>query len=351
MWGTKVGSVRRVAAGAALATALAAGCAQEATLDLTATDGGVLANELLALAADRSSAEAYRFETDVTTWAMGTDAGDEENFGVTVTTTGEVDGDDQSSLTDMSGSFEGVPGNPMGGLDPNDLVVETVVVDDTMYVRAPIFGAMFNEMAGPGDELDDLGPFGAFGDIGDGWGHIDLEELPGELSPGDMTGAAGLDAATGLDLLGDAADQRSLGSDEIRGVPVEGYATTVTMEDLMVATGGDVEDLDEELPPGVIDDDVDVMLGIEIAVEAWLDGDGLVRRLVVDVDLADLMRLEPGAPQDMPSSLRMRSTTDLFDFGDESIVIEAPSGSVDITEAFRDMAEESLPIDGGVITS
>ena len=356
MWGTRVGTVRRVAAGGALAAALTGACAQEATLDLTATGAGVaLTTESLAAAADRSGAEAYRYETDITTWTMGDPNDPEQGFAITVATTGAVDGDNQSSSTDMGATFEDVPGDPVGELfDTDDLVVETMVVDGTMYMRAPFFAAALDAMLGEGLGPSDLGPFGPLGELGDDWGSIDLDALPGPITTGDVTGSGGLDPTGGLDLLAGTADQRSLGSDEIRGVPVEGVAATVTMEDLMVASGGDADDLDEELPPGMIDGpggSVDRMLALEIPVEAWVDGDGLVRRFVMDLDLGDIADLGPGAPEDMPASVRMRMTTDFFDFGDESITIEAPSDSVDITEAFRDLAEGSFPIDGGVITS
>jgi hypothetical protein len=141
--------------GAALAAAVvlvvaAAGCAQPAGPDL-ATVGTEFeaSSEFLAGAAERSSAEAYRIETDM---SMHLAFGGDELDIVAAVTTGEVDGRRSSMTMEMGALFESMAdamppsGAPPGALLGGDLTMEFVTDGDTMYLRAPVYAAMVDAM-------------------------------------------------------------------------------------------------------------------------------------------------------------------------------------------------------------
>jgi hypothetical protein len=137
--------------GAALAAAVvlvvvAAGCAQPAGPDL-ATVGTEFeaSSEFLAGAAERSSAEAYRIETDM---SMHLAFGGDELDIVAAVTTGEVDGRRSSMTMEMGALFESMAdAMPPSGAPPGgDLTMEFVTDGDTMYLRAPVYAAMVDAM-------------------------------------------------------------------------------------------------------------------------------------------------------------------------------------------------------------
>ena len=81
--------------------------------------------------------------------------------------------------------------------------------------------------------------------------------------------------------------------------------------------------------------------GQTVPPEAWVDEQGLVRRVVLTVDMGSVveaMDLPAGAG---PFEVSSGTTMDLFDYGDESIEIEIPTDYVDITDPYREM------LDGG----
>lgn len=100
----------------------------------------------------------------------------------------------------------------------------------------------------------------------------------------------------------------SLGADEVRGEPVDGFGFTTSVGEL----AGDAA-----VP--------DRMAEIPAAVEAWLDSDNRMRRLSTTFELADLRRAQTPdgrVPLEMPAG-RLVFTLELFDFGAD-VVIEVP---------------------------
>jgi hypothetical protein len=348
----RVGPITRVAAAATvLAIVGGTGCAREATLDLTAVDADAeLDANLLASAADRSDAEAYRFEMEATTWAaMGDD--EDDSLAMTVSTTGATDGVRQMSMTELGGFFEGAPGGPPPGFGDHDLTIETVVDGTMLYIRAPFFAAIGEMMDATGVPPSQRGPYDALGGSADGWVRIN-QAVMGGAEAEDLTDMGGEDPQTLLDLLREAAEPRPLGNDEVRGVPVEGFGATATFEDLLVADGIDRDGLEAELPPGVIDGPggVDDMLDLEIPLEAWVDDDGLIRRFVMDLDFSAVLGTMPGDTAGQRASVRLE--LDFFDYGAEDIVIEVPTGAIDITEQMQDLAEfDPFPLGGDPTTT
>ncbi len=167
-----------------------------------------------------------------------------------------------------------------------------------------------------------------------------------------MAGTGGHDISLYLDAISGATDQHDLGASEVRGVAVEGIGATVTVGDLMLPGGADPDAAVEEPPEpgGFVDPDaVASLLDIEVPVEVWVDGDGLIRRLVVETDVSALAGAiagpgDPPARLDAPSS---REVTDFFDYGDPLIEVTVPAESVDITdEMFTDSSVLLIPSSG-----
>jgi hypothetical protein len=124
----------------------------------------------------------------------------------------------------------------------------------------------------------------------------------------------------------ESKDVEALGRDEIRGVPVNGLAAEVPFDDLMTAPGTDAGG-------------IGAMKDTTVPVEVWVDRDGLIRRVSVEFGRGSMAEaLGPEAPlSSFPVDVDY--TVDLFDYGDESIVIELPAEAVDVTDAFREMLE------------
>lgn len=86
----------------------------------------------------------------------------------------------------------------------------------------------------------------------------------------------------------------------------------------------------------------DLLASLEYKVEAWIDRDGYVRRLVMDQGEAmEQILEETDTPGSNALTAFMFLRLDLFDYGDESIQVEVPDAvdTVDITTAVRGMYE------------
>jgi hypothetical protein len=156
--------------------------------------------------------------------------------------------------------------------------------------------------------------FGEFDALpgGDEWMKMDFsfaEEL-------DMPVPAEIDAAGELALLeATTGEVRKLGKEEVRGVPTTRYRGTVDVED-------HAEQLREEGQEDVASLTEDE--GTPLTVEAWIDGDGLMRRM-------KMLKAQPRGAGEDPMDVDM--TIDFYDFGiapeielpDEDEVFDATS--------------------------
>jgi hypothetical protein len=295
---------------AAVAVGTAA-CAQEADpADVAVGDAEFEATPAyLAAASERSQTQPYRTEL-----RQSLAGGDE-----VVVETGEQDGERFHVRQDL--------GPLLGELIPDaadaDLSIETAGDGSTLYLRMPGFAAM-RELT-PGFAIV---PFGDLIDeLGDDWGRVRLDELA-DLMPGlqDTRTAVGAHIpGLFVDVITKAQDVEELGELEIRGVAATGLAAEVPFEDLFgvqYATSG-----------------AEVMNGITVPIEVWVDHDGLVRRVVFGFhrgDVAEALGHEAG-PSSFPVDVDY--TLDLFDYGDESIDVELPADAIDVTDAYRQMLE------------
>jgi hypothetical protein len=196
---------------------------------------------------------------------------------ITIVATGGVD-ERQGHMSmemDMAPMFAAVAEQSGESLPPEaSEPMQVIVVGDDFYLHMPILESM----------------------TGPGWFHGRMSDMAG--SAGAFTGG-GTDPAAMLDMLrGIADDLRELGQDKVRGVPVEGYAGTISVDDALA-----------EVPPddrARLELQLDTVGGTDIDVEVWVDEDGLPRRLVLELG-------EALAATGLEGTMRM--TMDLFDYG------------------------------------
>ena len=356
------GGRRRATGAAALVAVLVGGaCAQEADGPDAAIGGDAgefaASEQYLAGVAAATEGSSYRMSMDMT--MVGEDAGGSFEVGGTFMT-GEVDGDRTSMsmdmhelFADMADQFPADEAPPDAFLDA-DLTMEVVTDGTTGYLRAPYFAALGEMALDAGATRDDLGPLADIATLGDEWGSIDLAEV----SPSQVANAAGgqtSDPRVFLDLMAEGTDVHDLGTEAIDGVETRGLGATITFAELLESQGTDVDDFrDDMVPEGVesvpdeLDDALDAMLALEIPVQAWIDGDDRVRRVVLEMRMTELVeRMAEAAGEQMEEGgLTMTMTMDFTDYGDDTIAIEVPTDAVDVTDEFRALVEDGGPAMG-----
>lgn len=148
----------------------------------------------------------------------------------------------------------------------------------------------------------------AYVSFGDTCTSADLSDLLGDTA---ATGAT--DPSALLDLLGGVGDGvTEEGREDVRGVATTHLSGTYTTRDALDAAIGDQADTLEDAVGSFSDE----MLDAELAVDVFVDDDGLLRRVEIET---------PGgsaAGAEVPSSF---TTIDYFDFGAD-IDIVAPAG-------------------------
>lgn len=352
---------RRIAAvivAASTASMALGACAQEASdrlaPDLPTGDFGEFAatTDYLSGVARAADQQSYRLAVDMTMRGSAPGEGAFEFGGLIMT--GQADGELSSVVLDMGSVMDDfAPGESFDG----DLTMTMVTDDEAMYVQAPFFRTLADRAMAEGATFDDLGPLGAVARLDENeWGRVDLDQLTmAEIAQ--TTGAQGVSADVFLDMAADGEEVEDLGTEEIRGVETRGLGATSTFEHMVLAQGVSRDEFVDQLgvPEGVPDEEfdrvVDAMLDLEIPLEVWVDADDNVRRVTFALDMSEMMSgladLDPTAA-DVQMSIDM--SMDMFDYGDESIEIEIPAESTDVTDEFVDLME-SGGIGGGVTGS
>jgi hypothetical protein len=326
---------------AALLIGAGAGCAQEydggADLETAAPAGFEASASYIGEAVDLSTSDAYRYSMSFS-FDLGGQSMDAE------LATGAFDGERSQIDMDFGALFEEL-GSGMGEEIPDeladaDLTMHQVVDTDALYIRAPFFATMSEQMADgdvsltPGSEIFDV-----FGALGDDWGRVDLDAFGDVLPPEAqqaITGGQSTDPRVFLDLLRETDDVEDLGTDEIDGVEVHGLAAEVDFGDLMQAAGTDPDDMASGAAGATLDD----LDSLTFPLEVWIDGDDRIRRIDFTFgadSFADLAEESGEDVGDMPSELEDFSigmTMDFTDYGDSSISIDVPEDAVDITDDF-----------------
>lgn len=168
-----------------------------------------------------------------------------------------------------------------------DEPMQMVIDGTTTYLRIPMLQALIGDTAWLVATPEDLGAVGSLGVSG---GTNDPSQL--------------LESLRGV-----AGDVEMKGSDEVRGVATTRYGATVDLADALEAAPAEQRDMLEAQLKGF-----DASLA-EIPIDVWIDGDGLARRMVMDLD--DV------AAQAMGSGGTATMTIEFFDYG-EVVEIEIP---------------------------
>lgn len=293
--------------------------------------------QFLTDASRRTSASAYRVDMAMDMHVARD--GDELSLDAPVMA-GELDGDRYRYVIDMEEFLNQMAAGedePLPVL--RDYTIEVVGDGDTLYVRTPFIAAIA-DVARPGR---DLGARGELVELGDRWGRVDLRQL-GDVSLAELQQLLGapidaeLDPRLVLDLVAGADDVEELGTDVVGGVGVNGLGAEVPLADLLEAEGTDPEEYVDEVAArdiGGLDAELraavaERALESEASYEVWVDGDGYVRRIALEVDVTEIL----GWALTMATGLdeyTVGGTVDYADYGDRSIAIELPADAVDAT--------------------
>ncbi len=192
---------------------------------------------------------------------------------------------------DMSDLFEalgdGADGAGLAAL-LGDGVIEFRSIDETVYIRMPLFAALFGAStawisfdSGESNPLNDLS--GA-----------------GQLDPGEL-----LTMLTALDAI------EETGAETVRGVETIHYSGVLDYDTLLqTLAAAEYQTLQAE-------HGASFFAGLNAPIELWVDDDGLVRRFTLTLDLAEL-----GA--DVAAEIGLASVdVEFFDFG-EPVLVNAP---------------------------
>ncbi|HEX8803187.1 MAG TPA: hypothetical protein VF743_03305 [Acidimicrobiales bacterium] len=289
------------------ATLLTAGCGADDGSDETRTrpdaDAAAISAQALRSIADTTrDAQSFSLEMEMTISGMGGLAGGSgvdlpEEMTMSVSGAFDVAAERARLDMDMGQMFAGMTGG-LGGADlPDDLVVHTIIDGDVMYV--------------------DYGALGGFMGLDGRWLRIDMSDAgagPGGFwsQPGSMSLT---DPESFVELLrGVSDDVETVGQEEVRGVPTTHVRATV---DLRRAIEQAPEDQRDEMRAQYEDMGID-----EMPMDVWVDGDGLPRRIEIDMAAGDASAME-GAGM----AVRM----EMFDYG-EPVEVQVP-GPDDVVDA------------------
>lgn len=218
-----------------------------------------------------------------------------------MTATGAVDtaAKRQSMTMDMSSILgalgaAGAPNAPSA----DDLKVDMVMDGLTMYMRMPFLTSQLP--------------------AGKSWVSVDASKMM-QSSGADLSSLLSrsyADPSQYLDYLTAAGDLEELGSEDVRGVETRHVRTTVDLKAYL-------ETLEPELKKSLapVVDQFEQMAGsMRPVMDAWVDDEGLVRRVGLDMGFA-----VPGASG---GDAKMAMTMDLFDFGADVAVEVPPAAQV-----------------------
>jgi hypothetical protein len=295
--------------------------------------------EELSAAAERSSATPSRFELFIDVSGVPSDEGAVPLDSIVASDAGAVPPDTRTPVA--TGEIDGTSTRVQMNLGPllaelaqgaalpvGDLAFEAIVMPDAYYLRAPMLAELANEVSEAAASL------GAFVDLGEGWGRVDLAALG--ASPGDVGGTLGTTGAYPpemFDAVAAAAKLTDIGTETIRGVPSTGVQADVELSRLLEGQGADpaeVPELDTSLT------------GVTFPMQVWIGEDGFIHRVSFTIDDATLAAAAQATgqqmgPADMFAGLSLTLTLESFDYGAADIAITAPVEFVDITGALTQL--------------
>ncbi|WP_426571637.1 hypothetical protein [Aquihabitans sp. McL0605] len=226
---------------------------------------------------------------------------------ISITSTGEIDAANKKAhlTADLSGS--------MGGTS-KQAAIETVYDGDTVYLKAPflqVFGATKPWIKVTSPKIADA-----------------VSKLGGSVQPDPGTLLTFLEGAGG--------PVKELGTEDVRGTPTRHVSVELDVAKVLDQAGvKDRKKLEEHLTQhGVALGD----LG-PIPAQAWIDGDGYVRRFSVSYDLGKLASLHHDGKATGPSGQAptITETIELYDFNqpvDITVPPKADVSELDLSKAF-----------------
>jgi hypothetical protein len=150
------------------------------------------------------------------------------------------------------------------------------------------------------------------------WLKMDLSELAGD--PTTATGAGLDEQLRQLEAVSD--DVRKVGAEQVRGAPTDHYAATIDLERQVEQARDDGLDEAADLMEASIED-----TGVsESPVEVWIDEDGLLRRMSMELALPT-----------PAGTATMKTTEEIYDFGIKPAIDLPPEEQViDAAELIQD---------------
>lgn len=179
-------------------------------------------------------------------------------------------------------SFTGLPASATAQLGSSALEINALYKGSTIYMNMPVLAGKL--------------PHGAK------WLKIDLSRVGQDLglSASSLTSGSSNPMETLSELRAAGADVKVVGHEAVRGVPTTRYAATLNLQKaLELKAGGDASKVRSAL------EKLRATMGsLELPVEAWVDGKGLLRR--------ELIKLSTSASG---HSLSVNIASEYFDFG------------------------------------
>lgn len=220
---------------------------------------------------------------------------------MTITMEGAIDTKAETAhmTMDMGDMFSAM--GSLGGEDmPADAgVIEMIIDGDTSYMRSSLFEMMPGVdsskpwFEAPADEVNESGTFSQ--------GSNDPREF--------------------LEFLqNNGSEVTEVGTEELRGVETTHLRTVLDPEKMIESADADEKAEMEESLEGLGANGI-----TEIPVDVWIDGDGMVRKMIMTMDMSNMDTGDDDLGMDT-SDMKMVITMEMFDFG-EPVDIEVPDPS------------------------
>jgi len=206
----------------------------------------------------------------------------------------------QGHMTLDMGDVFGSLGEDGGSSLPKGAGTMEMVVDGTtIYLKSPLF-SMSSDDGKPWQKVD-AGTFSKDG--------------------GALAGSAQSDPGAFLDFLKGAGGKvTEVGTEQVRGVETTHVKTDIDLKQLLDQAAGDQKDELRKQLEGLGAGDVDLP---SIPADAWIDGDGYVRKFSMAFDFSKLAGSSSGAAAAELDGAKMTMTVELYDF-DQPVDITIP---------------------------
>ncbi len=203
-----------------------------------------------------------------------------------------------------------IPGTPPGGA-----IVSTIFDGKSVYMRFP------EELAAglPG---------------GKRWARLDLAALSSQAGVDVASLAAQFNSSDPLAnialLTGAAGEVTEVGTEDVRGVSTRHLKMTVDLQKATEQLASRLSGATAERLKAAVTQAATTVGVTQLPIEAWIDADGLPRRLAYEMDLSKAK--VPGA-EGAPATGTAKVHMEFFDFGEDiDVALPAPEETIDLAE-------------------